>query len=278
MIVKAPAPSAVDTDKRFGFGKNWRRFLGVLNDERLIAAEASLRQMLDIDCLEGKSFLDVGSGSGLFSLAAARLGASRIHSFDFDPDSVACTEELKRRYLPLMESWIIERGSALAEEYLRGLGHYDIVYSWGVLHHTGDMWRALDLMAPLVAPGGQLFVAIYNDQGVISRGWTLVKRTYNTGWVGRTLVSAVFMPFFAARGLVLDLRHARNPLRRYRNSLGRGMSIVHDWRDWLGGYPFEVATPNKIREFYETRGFSLAKLATCGRSHGCNQFVFVKPS
>jgi len=271
------ASVSLEPDGRFSFGQNWRRFLSVLNDERLKAAEASLHQMLQMDDLRGKSFLDVGSGSGLFSLAAARLGASRIHSFDFDPDSVACTEELKRRYRPQMQSWTIERGSALDEEYLRALGKFDIVYSWGVLHHTGDMWRALELVAPLAVPGGRLFIAIYNDQGVISRGWTIVKRTYNTGWAGRTLVSAVFMPFFAARGLALDLRHARNPLRRYRNSLGRGMSIVHDWHDWLGGYPFEVAAPNRIREFYEGHGFTLSKIKTCGRSHGCNEFVFFKP-
>lgn len=76
--------------EQFRFGKNWKRFLYSLNEERIIKAERSLKQMLCIDNLEGKSFIDIGSGSGLFSLAARRLGA-RVYSFDSDPQSVACT-------------------------------------------------------------------------------------------------------------------------------------------------------------------------------------------
>ncbi len=79
--------------QRFEFGANWNRFLAVLNDERIAQAEESLKRMLEVDNLQGKSFLDIGSGSGLFSLAARRLGA-RVYSFDYDPKSVACTREL----------------------------------------------------------------------------------------------------------------------------------------------------------------------------------------
>jgi 2-polyprenyl-3-methyl-5-hydroxy-6-metoxy-1,4-benzoquinol methylase len=273
-----PEPlSRTDAGKRFGFGKNWQRFLNVLDDERIAEAERSLREMLGPEALSGKSFLDIGSGSGLFSLAAARLGARRVHSFDFDPDSVACTEELKRRYRSGMESWTIERGSVLDEKYLGRLGQFDVVYSWGVLHHTGDMWRALEAVAPRVAPGGKLFIAIYNDQGLTSRVWTVVKRIYNAGWLGRWVVISTFVPLFIVRGLVGDLLRGRNPLRRYREyKYKRGMSILHDWLDWLGGYPFEVAAPEKILAFYGARGFILAKLKTAGSRPGNNEFVFVR--
>ena len=123
-------------------------------------------------------FLDIGSGSGLFSLAARRLGAS-VHSFDYDPHSVACTQELRERYFKKDPSWKVERGDALDCSYLGKLGTFDIVYSWGVLHHTGKMWEALENVVPLVAEGGTLWLAIYNDQGRASRYWTTVKRTYN---------------------------------------------------------------------------------------------------
>ncbi|HEY6290938.1 MAG TPA: class I SAM-dependent methyltransferase [Terriglobia bacterium] len=273
----AIAPDA-GTNKRFAFGRNWRRFLSVLNDERLAVAEDSLREMLEADSLAGKSFLDIGSGSGLFSLAAARLGASRIHSFDYDPDSVACTGELKRRYRPAMEAWTIERGSALDEGYLASLGQYDIVYSWGVLHHTGNLWRALELVTPRVKPGGKLFIAIYNDRGWVSRAWTFVKRVYNAGWAGAALVTGIFVPIFVAKGLAGDLLRFRNPLTRYREyRKQRGMSVVHDWLDWLGGYPYEVAAPEKIIDLYRQRGLVLKKLKDRRHLNGNNEFVFLKP-
>jgi 2-polyprenyl-6-hydroxyphenyl methylase/3-demethylubiquinone-9 3-methyltransferase len=161
---------------RFEFGKNWTRFLFVLDDARVARAEESLKVMLEVQDLEGMRFLDIGSGSGLFSLAARRLGAS-VHSFDFDPRSVGCTRELKRRYFDGDLRWNVEEGSALDETYLKSLGTFDVVYSWGVLHHTGQMWQALENARLPVAAGGKLFVAIYNDVGSKSRRWTWIKRT-----------------------------------------------------------------------------------------------------
>src|SRR4026207_1913936 len=113
--------------QRFEFGKNWSRFLELLDDTRIKEAEASLQQMLEVDSLAGKTFIDVGSGSGLFSLAARRLGA-RVHSFDYDPESVACTMELRRRYFDEDSDWTIEEGSVLDANYIDALGKFDIVY------------------------------------------------------------------------------------------------------------------------------------------------------
>src|SRR5437763_14715558 len=120
----------VAAGQRFEFGKNWAAFLSVLDEERIAKAEESLKEMLEVETLEGKTFLDIGSGSGLFSLAARRLGA-RVHSFDYDSSSFACTQELRNRYFPGDPNWRVEQGSALDAEYLRSLGSFDIVYSWG---------------------------------------------------------------------------------------------------------------------------------------------------
>lgn len=263
----------VAAGERFRFGENWARFLEVLDDERIAEAERSLVAMLGRPRLDGARLIDVGSGSGLFSLAAHRLGA-RVTSFDFDPQSVACTTELRARYAPDDARWVVREGSILDGAFVGGLGAFDIVYSWGVLHHTGAMWDAIDRAAALVAPGGQLFIALYNDQGRRSQAWRLIKQTYCGSPAGRAAVLGAFVPYFLGRAAAADLVRARNPLARHRSYRSRrGMSMVHDVVDWLGGLPFEVASPGAVVEFLRARGLAIERLSTVGGAHGCNEFV-----
>lgn len=263
-------------DARFPFGKNWASFLRVLDDQRIDEAQRSLVGALGTKGIRGKSFLDIGSGSGLFSLAAQRLGAARVHSFDYDPESVACTAELRRRFAADAPNWSVERGDALDDAYLDGLGEWEIVYSWGVLHHTGDLWRALDKVSRLVSADGVLFIAIYNDQGTKSRLWRMVKLAFNRNALLRIFIKTVFVSYWVSRGLLADLLRLRNPLARYRAyKKTRGMSLVHDWIDWLGGYPFEVARPEAIFRFFRDRGFALREMVTRD-GLACNEFVFAR--
>lgn len=261
---------------RFEFGANWARFLTDLDEGRVAMAEKSLLNMLGVDSLKGKRFLDIGSGSGLFSLAARRLGAT-VFSFDYDPQSVACTAELRRRHFPNDPDWIVGQGSALDNGYLQTLGQWDIVYSWGVLHHTGAMWQALENVSALARQGGTLFIAIYNDQGFKSSMWGWIKRIYN--WLPSALrwlvVGPVLIRLWGAR-TIYDLLRGKpfHTWRHYAEHGVRGMSAWRDVVDWVGGYPFEVAKPEEIFNFYRARGFCLEQLKTCAGGLGCNQFVF----
>jgi 2-polyprenyl-3-methyl-5-hydroxy-6-metoxy-1,4-benzoquinol methylase len=276
MKVSTVATQEIRRGERFEFGKNWSRFLSVVNEEHIGAAQRSLCTMLGVRDLSQRRFLDIGSGSGLFSLAARRLGAT-VHSFDFDPESVGCAESLKERYCRADARWTIEQGSVLERDYIESLGTFDVVYSWGVLHHTGAMWSALEHAAIPVAPGGLLFVAIYNDQGGQSKRWRAIKKVYCSGRAGKSIVCSVVIPWFVLRRFVIDCVKGDNPLSCYADYKSRrGMSKVHDWFDWLGGYPFEVARPEAIFRFFRERGFELTNLTTKGAAAGCNEFVFIR--
>jgi SAM-dependent methyltransferase len=258
--------AAAVAERRFAFGANWLRFLTQLDERRIASAEDSLRTMLGVRGLKGKTFLDIGCGSGLFSLAASRLGAS-VTSFDYDPQSVACTRAVEARYCARGADWKIEQGSVLDAAYMARFSGVDVVYSWGVLHHTGDMWRALDCAARPVAARGTLFIALYNDQGWISRYWLAVKRIYGTGAAGRAAMIALHAPYLVGLRALVRLIAGRG-------RLPRGMALWYDMLDWLGGLPFEVASVGAVIAFLDAQGFEPLRVIGCGSRHGCNEFVF----
>ncbi len=282
--------------EKFEFGRNWSRFLKSLSDEQIAAARTSLTAILGPDALRGHRFLDAGCGSGLFSLAAYQLGA-HVLSFDLDPQSVACVTELRRLYATPESNWDVQTGSLLDSDYLSELGEFDVVYSWGVVHHTGQMWESIDLLSQRVKVGGELWLAIYNDQGAISRVWTWIKRQYNRlprslqtlyvliiggAWSAWRLSLRLAATAAAMLARVLTLHNPMGPARRmYADLFGnrdRGMRWWTDLVDWIGGWPFEVAKPEEVLRFLRDRDFELKELKTCGGGLGCNEFLFYRHS
>ncbi|MFH0822779.1 MAG: class I SAM-dependent methyltransferase [Pseudomonadota bacterium] len=263
----------------FTFGKNWKHFLGLLDDESTARAVESLTEFMGIDNLHGRSFVDIGCGSGLFSYAAWKLGASKVVSFDIDPDSEACAKFL-RKQSGNPPNWEVFGGSILDPGLVERLGSFDIVYSWGVLHHTGRMWDALRASATLVKPGGYLYIALYNKllsrsggASWIHRFWTKIKLAYNAHprlgtFVLEPLAMSAYMAMVIARG--------ENPvshLRSYKSH--RGMSWRTDAVDWLGGYPYEYATVEEVFKFVTDlpQSFELRNIkVTSGR--GLNWYLF----
>lgn len=270
--------TSIDQKYRFQFGQNWANFLSTLDDSRIDEAVESLKDYLSVDDLKGKTFLDIGCGSGLFSLAAYKLGAT-VRSFDYDENSVKCARYLREKLANNDPNWIIEQGSVLDGTFMKKLDQVDVLYSWGVLHHTGDMYAAFENASKLVKPQGKLFLAIYNDQGSESKRWTWIKKKYVMGgplWKG-FCVTYTFAKQWGPGFLSYCLK-GKNPLKlwtEYPNN-NRGMSPWHDLVDWAGGYPFEVAKPEEVFHYFKERGYQLEKLKTCAGGLGCNEFVFTK--
>jgi 2-polyprenyl-6-hydroxyphenyl methylase/3-demethylubiquinone-9 3-methyltransferase len=222
---------------------------------------------LDPAWIAGKSVVDIGSGSGLHSLAFHRLGAGRIRSFDFDPRSVEATGTLRQR-AGSPASWEVSHGSILDDSFVASLGRFDIVYCWGVLHHTGDLWRAMRRAVQLVRPGGRFWLAIYVS-GPNYAKHLATKRRYNRASVLRKrLMEALTL----SRWALGNARRTRNPLD-WLPGKERGMNYFHDTRDWLGGLPYEVASADEIVAFCRKHNLILERIATAPEG-SCNRYLF----
>jgi len=262
-------------DIRFAFGDNWLDFARDLDANQIAEAEISLRRLLQRDSLAGARFIDIGSGSGLFSLAARRLGA-RVHSFDFDPSSVLCTTQLRARHFPDDRDWTVERGSILDPAYVASLGAADVVYSWGVLHHTGAMHDAMRAAAALVAPDGVFAFALYH-RTLMCGFWRWEKRWYaGASPAAQRRARAVYVALMRAR-FALTARDFRAYVGGYRSA--RGMDFMHDVHDWMGGYPYESILAAEVEALMRPLGFArvhgMATPLTAGIfGSGCDEFLY----
>ena len=249
----------------FKFGENWASFSKRLNESRIQDAMRSLISLFGEGALNGRSFLDIGCGSGLLSIAAARLGARPVVGMDLDPVSVVTSQDNAALWLEDSSGVSFRQASVLDSADMSALGAFDVVYSWGVLHHTGNMALALENAVRRVRPHGLLMIAIYNKHWS-SSGWRFVKWSYNrVGSVGQRVLICFFTPvILIAKWLVTR----RNPLH-----MQRGMDFMHNIIDWLGGYPYEYASPTKMRAILEAFGLEMLQLHIPRVPTGCNEFV-----
>lgn len=283
----------------FSFGRNWTEYVKkFLTKEKLDEALVSFEKYLPKEEYKGKTLIDIGCGSGIFSFNALRMGCKKVISFDVDPHSVQATRLVKEKFgnlLPQGVQWEIFEGSILDSGLIPRLkGQGDIVYSWGVLHHTGNMYKAIENAASLVNPGGYFIIAIYNS-APSSEYWLKVKKFYNNSFFVMKLMLVYFFYFYTIfRRFLSYLKSVvlrRSSTFKLKNLFGteRGMSIFYDVVDWLGGYPYEYATVPEIKNFVEKNGFSLIKTPTnipeikrtifnrfSFTNTGCSEFVFRK--
>lgn len=255
----------------FSFGKNWSDFVETVSDADVTRAIKDISEWLGENSVRDKRVIDVGSGSGIHSLSFMRLGAQSVHSFDFDPLSVESTSKL-RTQASSPSNWTVEHGSALDADYIHALGTFDIVYSWGVLHHTGAMWDAIGNCVRLVAPGGRLWISLYAKGPQFQKDLALKKKFNSSSRLGmRWMIARRIFRVMLGRA-----RHGKNPFA-WNQKIGRGMNVYHDILDWLGGLPYETATEDEVVRFARKRDFVLERILVSAEG-GCSTYVFSLPS
>ncbi|MFZ4855515.1 MAG: class I SAM-dependent methyltransferase [Desulfuromonadaceae bacterium] len=265
-----------DPKERFGFGQNWNDFIiKQFSPERVTAAKSKLLGALRLADLRGKTFLDIGCGSGLHSLAAIQAGAERVVSFDYDPNSVRTAQMLKEMF-GNPGNWQISQGSVLDEQNMKNLGTFDIVYSWGVLHHTGFMWKAIENARIPLGENGVFLIALYShtayQDGELSgrpspEQWVEIKKKYNSSHaVVKRFMEWEYVwhdslkPPISKPWLVFE-RYAAFKKREKEYVKERGMEIWTDIRDWLGGYPMEFVNEFELQAFAKERlGLKLVEM------------------
>lgn len=242
-----------DAATHFQFGENWAEYSRSITDSDIVMSEAALKRLLGLESLVGKSFLDIGCGSGIHALAALRLGAKTVKAIDVDQTSVACARQVigSRWHRDNIEVEVQNVFDLSAES----TGQFDIVYSWGVLHHTGDMWGAIEAASQMVKQDGLFVIAIYRKTPCCGF-WKMEKRFFTKAGPA---VRGVLVYAYIALRMLGDIVRLKNPLGRFRqgDANKRGMKWYTDVVDWLGGYPYESATPREIRKFVEPLGFDL---------------------
>ncbi len=261
----------------FSFGKNWEKYLKRISNSNLNEARNHLTSLFGKEKLKEKTIIDFGCGSGLFSLASFLEGAKKVMSVDIDPSSIKCASKLKKSAINLTKGeWVIKKGSALDLIFINQLGKYDIVYSWGVLHHTGDMWTAIDNVSKLVKPHGVFMLAIYNKRKGFqsSEFWKNIKKVYSqSNFFLRKIIEMGYISQFFTMGLI-KFENRIKYITQYKKE--RGMNWYRDMVDWLGGYPYEFASTEEVTSYLISRGFKLIKLKNVGDGTGCNEFIFRK--
>ena len=271
MTAELQIPSLRDLDSHFAFGQNWANYASLIDEDRVLEAERGLVRLLGTDGLRGRTFLDIGCGSGLHAVAAVRLGATRVVAVDIDPQSVGTASAVLKRFAPSAHAQVREESVFDLDPTTSGT--FDIVYSWGVLHHTGAMRDALRAAARLVAPNGVFAFALYR-RTLMCGFWSREKRWYaKASPRAQKLARAAFVTWMR----LLLRRHFKSHVANYQSA--RGMDFDHDVHDWLGGYPYEFDRLRSGRGAHARDGFERVTSFTQPLSHGllgsgCDEYVY----
>jgi SAM-dependent methyltransferase len=262
--------------KHFAFGKNWELYSRQINSSHIESSKKDLIGLIQLESLQGMSVLDIGSGSGVHSLSMMLLGCKDLVALDYDPDSVSTTNRVLSGKSFKGDFQVIQ---ADILKHIPGIDGrtFDLVYSWGVLHHTGDMMKGIDRSISYVKPGALIALALYRKT-LLCTFWRIEKFLYSKS--PKILQSLFQKTYEFVFGLGIKIKTGQS-LRAYKLSYfqKRGMDFSRDVHDWLGGYPYESIDPRYLIQYMEQRGFTLLNSHISKKQigilgSGCDEFLF----
>ena len=260
---------------RFKFGQNWREYNSSIGADRIEAAQIGILKLLNPIEISDKKIVDIGSGSGLHALSFLKLGAKEVTCIDIDTDSIAATKETLNKFANKFENWTAFEADILNPDALNPKS-FEIVYSWGVLHHTGNMKLAVKNASQLCKVDGLFVFALYRKT-FLCNFWKIEKWFYiRSPLVVKKLLEYVYI-FLFLFGKILKRDDVVRFIRSYETQ--RGMKFNTDVKDWLGGYPYESILPINVEELLIELGFEKVRDFVQPKSiglfgSGCDEYVF----
>jgi ubiquinone/menaquinone biosynthesis C-methylase UbiE len=211
--------------------------------------------------VQGKSILDAGCGTGIFSIIFANKGADQVTGIDISEGSLHTAQSLKEKFG--LKNAEFEKQDMLALPFPDR--SFDIVWAWGTVHHTTDPFKAIDELIRVLKPSGSILLAIYKRTRLTFIHEIIRKilvRTPRKTWKVLAKILAIFL------SPVIFLLKKREKSRK-------GEKLEELIIDWYFVPIRHYYKPGEIKNYLEERGFSVEKfLPASGRFDSTSNFIF----
>ena len=234
----------------------WTEYLPEYN-----ASETHWKIFYSPQDIEGKSVLDAGCGTGIFSIIFARNGAASVLGIDISEGSLETAKALKTKFD--LENASFQKQDMLDLPFADE--SFDIVWAWGTVHHTTDPFKAMSELIRVLRAEGSILLAVY----------TRTRVTFLHEIIRKALVRT---PRKTWKALSKILALVLSPVVYFfkkREKSRKGEKLEELIMDWYFVPIRHYYYPEEIKVFLEEQGFTIEKyLPASGRFNSTSNFIY----